>query len=229
MEIKYLLKFTSKHEHAKDLIDGRLFMNQAAFYHDRGEGQGDIREGAFTHTSMAYWGSSRPIYCMYAAYENQLVDNIVVVPHKLVTDFQSEYVVVVNYEEFIQMLENKELRTKYALTFGIVNYHNMETEDSHRILEGKVEPLLIKHPFYRYQQEFRIIVHENLEDITEKGIVDGMEVDCIVGRKPKTYLLKRDLGRIAKIIRLDDCHIIGEKLFINLNSEEKSSPQLVIN
>ena len=31
MEIKYLLKFTSKHEHAKDLIDGRLFMNQAAF------------------------------------------------------------------------------------------------------------------------------------------------------------------------------------------------------
>ena len=229
MEIIYLLKFTSKYEHAKDLLDGKLFMNQAAYYHDLEVGQGDIREGAFSHKSMAYMGSSRPIYCMYAVYEYQYINNRIIVPKKIVSEFQSEYIVIIKYKEFIQKLKNKELKTKFALTMGEVKYRFLSVEDSHKILEGNANSLLYKNPYYKYQQEYRIIVHENLEDITEKGFIDGIEVDCIVGRKPKTYLLKRDLGRIAKIIRLDDCHIIGEKLFINLNSEEKSSPQLVIN
>ncbi len=34
MEIKYLLKFTSEYQYARDLIDGKLFMNQAAYFHD---------------------------------------------------------------------------------------------------------------------------------------------------------------------------------------------------
>ena len=170
---------------------------------------------------MAYVGSSHPIYCMYATYKNQLVDSNIIVPKKVITDFQSEYVVVVKYKEFLQMLKNRELKTEFALTFEEVKYHKLDTEDSHRILEGKVESLLVKHPFYKHQQEFRIIVHENLEDITEKGFIDGIEVDCIVGYESKTYFLQRDLVGIAKIIKLDECKRIDENVYINLNVEEK--------
>lgn len=93
MEIKYLLKFTSKYEYAKDLLDGKLFVNQAAYFHNiEAAGQGDIREGAFSHNSMAYVGNSHPIYCFYAAYEDQCVDDKIIVPSRLITDFQAKYV-----------------------------------------------------------------------------------------------------------------------------------------
>lgn len=219
MEITYLLKFTSKYIYAKDLLDGKLYMNQACYYHNLEVGQGDIREGAIDNQSMSYSGTSHPIYCLYAAYENQLVDNNIIVPEKLKTDFQAEYVTVVKYKEFWQMLKNNELETEYAVSFGEVKYRFLNWDDTCKILEDKKNACFYKKPKFKYQQEFRIMVYENLNDITEKKIIDGLEVECIVDRESKTYLFNRDLVSIAKIIKLDDCKHTDENIFINLNLE----------
>ncbi|NLL91043.1 MAG: hypothetical protein GX222_01300 [Ruminococcaceae bacterium] len=216
-KIKYLLKFTSEYDYAKTLLEGKLFMNQASYYHNLEVGQGDIREGSFSNESMAYVGTSYPIYCLYAAYEHQLVDNSIIVPEKLATDFQAKYVTVIKFDEFMQMLKNNELGTEYGLTVGEVNYRYLSIEDSHEMLKGEKNSLLYKTPNFKYQQEFRIIVHENLEPITKKEVLDGMEVECIIGYEHKIYSLKRDLQGIAKIIKLDECKCVDGNMIISLN------------
>lgn len=215
-KIKYLLKFTSEYDYAKTLLDGKLFMNQSSYYHNLEEGQGDIKEGSFSNKSMAYIGTSHPIYCLYAAYEDQLVDNCIIVPEKLATDFQAKYVTVIKFDEFMQMLKNNELRTKYTLTIGEVNYRYLSIEDSQEMLLGEKNSLLYKVPNFKYQQEFRIIVHENLEPIKKPGIFYGEKVEFLIGYEHKIYSLKRDLHGIAKIIKLDECNADGN-IIINLS------------
>lgn len=47
--IKYLIKFVSKRDYGESLLDGKLFMHTAHYYHELekkyGPGQGDLREG----------------------------------------------------------------------------------------------------------------------------------------------------------------------------------------
>ncbi|NLM18804.1 MAG: hypothetical protein GX217_02120 [Clostridiaceae bacterium] len=88
-------------------------------------------------------------------------------------------------------------------------------------MEGNENSLLYKHPSYIHQQEFRIIVHENLNYITENRIIDDIEMECIVGYENKTYLLKNNLVKIAKIVKLSDCENLDGNIFINSDLKSK--------
>lgn len=82
-KIVYLIKFVAEKEYAEDLLNGKLYMNQAAYYHSVQEndknfsdnkgyncGQADQFEAAMADGRCIYSGMDRPIYCLYAVYEN---------------------------------------------------------------------------------------------------------------------------------------------------------------
>lgn len=216
MEIKYLLKFTSKYRYAQDLMAGKLFMNQAAYFHSIEKGRGDVREATFSNTSMAYIHANRPIYCFYMAYNYQIADNNIAVDNEIFEDFRPKYVVVVDYNAYIERLKNKDLKTNYAISFGAVNYKVLTITDSEKILLGKKSALFYKHPYFSYQQEFRLMVYENLDCITQKKALTGGIVD-VIDKYNKSYYLKNDLQGIAKIINVQNCNKLGGYTYIDLN------------
>lgn len=217
MEIKYLLKFTSEYQYARDLIDGKLFMNQAAYFHDLENWQGDVREATFSNTSMAYIGANKPIYCFYMAYNNQIVDNEIAVDNKIFEDFRPKHAVIVNYGAFIERLKSGDLKTNYAVSLEPVNYRILTIKDSKEILLDKNRSLFYKHPYFFYQQEFRIMVHEDLGRRTVKRELEGNIVDVIDGYNNKIYYLKKNLQRIAKITNVQNCNKSGDYTYIDLN------------
>ncbi|MFL8969718.1 hypothetical protein ACKA04_06645 [Helcococcus kunzii] len=215
MEIKYLIKFTSEYKYARDLVDGSLFMNQAAFYHDIENGQGDVREATFSNTSMVYIGDNKPIYCLYMVYKHQIVDSKIAIENKIIYDFNAKYAVIVNYDTFIEKL--RELKKEYLISFGSVNYKVLSIEDSKEFLIGKNNTLFFKKPFFSYQQEFRISIDENLEYILGKRKLNGKNIEVIEGYKPKVYHLKKNLNGIARIINVQDCKKTGGFTYIDLD------------
>lgn len=192
-------------------------MNQAGYFHDLEEGQGDIREGTFSSVSRAYIGTNRPIYCLYAVYESQVTNNNIIVPIKIINTFDARYIIVIKYDEFLKRLNNKELKTEYQIEYGEVNYRTITLEDSKSFLLGVENPLFYKNPVFKYQQEFRIVVSENLGYTTEKRLFDGMEMEFFKNYNSKRYYFKNDLNEIAKVVQLSDCKIQGNDFLIQIN------------
>lgn len=217
MKIKYLIKFTSKCEYAQDLMNGKLFMNQADFFHNIENGQGDVREATFSNTSMAYIGANNPIYCIYIVYNSQIIDNKIAIDNRIIEDFNAKYAVIVDYDSFIERLSNKELITNYAISFGPVSYRVLSIDDSKEMLLGKKSALFYKHPYFSYQQEFRITVHEGLGCITRKIELDGEIVELLYEYKNKIYFLENNLEGIARIINIQYCNKLKDKIYIDLN------------
>lgn len=217
MKIKYLIKFTSKYEYAQDFMNGKLFMNQADFFHNIENGQGDVREAAFSNTSMAYIGANNPIYCIYIVYNSQIIDNKIAIDNRIIEDFNAKYAVIVDHDYFVERLSNKELKTNYTVSFGPVIYRVLNLEDSKEILLGKESALFYKHPYFSYQQEFRITVCQSLGYITRKIELDGKIVEAIDEYKNEIYYLKNNLNGIARIINIQDCNKLKDKIYIDLN------------
>lgn len=85
--IVYLLKFAPKEAYIDDLMNGRLYMNAAGYYHGLSGEQGDPLEASMVLPACIYGNYRLPIYCMYTVRENNIVDNTVKIPIRMIREF----------------------------------------------------------------------------------------------------------------------------------------------
>lgn len=85
--IAYLLKFAPREAYIDDLINGRLYMNAAGYYHGLPGKQGDPLEASMVLPACIYGNYRLPIYCMYTVRENNIVDNTVKILIRMIREF----------------------------------------------------------------------------------------------------------------------------------------------
>ena len=78
-DINYLLKFAPQEAYINDLMDGRLYMNAAGYYHGLPGEQGDPLEASLAYGMGIYAHWLLPIYCMFTVRESDIVDNTVMI------------------------------------------------------------------------------------------------------------------------------------------------------
>lgn len=185
--IKYLLKFVSEQVHAEALLNGKLFMRPACYYHKIEMGQGDIYEAALSHEMCIYKHSRVPIFCTYAVDGKEIIDGSFTVSERCIADFKCEngYVVILDFQKFEQALSTL-LSGGYEVDGGLVNYHKLTFEDMGELIgDNTPKNLFVKHPYFFYQKEFRIVV------CREVYTLENRPVDSIV------YQFPHDLKNIA--------------------------------
>ena len=82
--IAYLLKFAPKEAYIDDLMEGRLYMNAAGYYHGLPGEQGDPEEASLVYGMDIYANWLLPIYCMFAVRESDIVGNTVVITRRMI-------------------------------------------------------------------------------------------------------------------------------------------------
>lgn len=144
--IAYLLKFTPKEAYIDDLINGRLYMNAAGYYHGLSGEQGDPLEASMAPGVCLYRYACLPIYCMYTVRENDIVDNTVKIPMRMIQEFRcaNGWIGIAQYGGSI-----------YA--HGPISYGVPGPKLVREIFEGIPHNLVIKTPKYAYQREYGII------------------------------------------------------------------------
>lgn len=87
-DIVYLLKFAPQEAYIDDLMDGRLYMNAAGYYHGLPGEQGDPLEAslAFGMGIYAHW--LLPIYCMFTVRESDIANNAVLITMGIFDEFR---------------------------------------------------------------------------------------------------------------------------------------------
>ena len=204
-EIKYLLKFVKQKEHAEALLSGTLYMRPASYYH-KGEsgkfGQNDIREAAVSNEFQVYKHNRCPIYCMTAVAEDDIVSGQFIIPEKCIQDFDCEngYVVIFKFDVFEERLKTL-LSEGYCVCGGLVNYHIITFDEMGQLMgDDSPKNLFIKHPYFSYQKEFRIVVCKELYKINEPAI------------EFKEYRFPDDLRDIAACIHIPKLHQNGQHI-----------------
>ena len=84
--IAYLLKFAPKEAYIDDLLKGHLYMNAAEYYNGLPGEQGDPLEASMVLPACIYGNYRLPIYCMYTVRENNIVDNTVKIPIRMIRE-----------------------------------------------------------------------------------------------------------------------------------------------
>lgn len=206
---KYLIKFCAKEKYADDLMDGKLYMNAAGFYHRLEKGQGDNREGIISSGVFMYKNSCRPIYCMYSVMSSDIVEGEAAIPARIISGFSCAegWAVVVEYEFFEELLFGLDTEG-HAAWRGQVKYGAISLDLTKELLVRKDDmQLFIKSEEYSYQKEFRIVVGSSLKHRTREVEFDGMIIECEDTEKPYesvTYSLPDDLRAIARKARIAD-------------------------
>lgn len=85
-DIIYLLKFAPQEAYIDDLMNGRLYMNAAGYYHGLPGEQGDPLEASLAYGMGIYAHWLLPIYCMSTVRESDIVDNTVVITKRMVEE-----------------------------------------------------------------------------------------------------------------------------------------------
>lgn len=226
--IKYLIKFVSTKSHAEHLINGNLYMNAVAYYrgHDLERGQNDRYEGAISHEKQLFKNEDYYVYCMSAFQEQDIKNNSIIIDEKIISDFKCEngYLVLVKYDDFVNMLSNKMLKIdeskipyKELVLWGLVTYGNIGLTLCKKFLvETKCDHFFIKDPYYKYQKEFRIIVRERAEMIFKEELLDG-KYKVFDKYSQKTFSFIKDLRSIAQIVSINDIKQIDGSYRLNLN------------
>lgn len=179
MKIKYLLKLVSKQEYALDLVSGKFFMHSAKHYHNLELGQGDPREGWITDGIAIYKNYNYPIYCLFAVSEDMIIDNTISLPLSMIHEFHTTHVVIMNFDLFEKKLPSMQTNG-YELIGGRVSYGIPSMNTTKAVLTSN-DPLnlLIKHPYFSYQHEYRLIVCQSLSsekcDYAEYCIPQGLQ------------------------------------------------------
>lgn len=206
---RYLIKFVSQLSHAEDLRSGKLFMRPASYYRDLEQGQRigqkDPFESAMSHQVAIYKNPRWPIYCMYTV-KDECVDGRrnMHIPKQIIEDFTNAqgYAVVLDRDKFEKRLSTVKTNG-YMLRAGQVNYHYITMEDTKQMLSsGKINPLALKHPYFSYQNEYRIIIANSVLD----------------GRENIDYYFQSDLRDCSSIIPVSKM-IIGKDEYIIPNKE----------
>ena len=207
-KIKYLIKFINKEKYVKDLINIDLYMNPACFYHkaEARSLQWDYSEGSIGDF-CGYKNSESPIWCCTAIFEENIVNNTIILDKKILEDFNCKngYAVIINVDNFFNAI-NTNPQNYYALTYGLVKYGPKNTESIIKD-ENFASALFIKYPKFSYQQEFRICIACKCDKIFDKDINNvfglGTEQEIVVGYHPFIYKIQ-NIKEYAQVLTSKD-------------------------
>lgn len=157
--IVYLLKFAPKEAYIDDLMNGRLYMNAAGYYHGLPGEQGDPPEASMAPGVCLYGYSCLPIYCMYTVRENDIVDDTVKIPMRMIQEFgcADGWIGIVQYDSFASLADRHATDDGSIYAHGLISYGVPGPKLIREIFEGIPHNLVIKTPKYAYQKEYRII------------------------------------------------------------------------
>lgn len=158
-DIAYLLKFAPKEAYIDDLLNGRLYMNAAGYYHGLSGEQGDPLEAFMAPGACLYGYTCLPIYCMYTVRENDIVDNAVKIPMRMIQEFgcADGRIGIVQYDSFARLADRHIADDGSIYAHGPISYGVPGPKLIREIFEGIPHNLVIKTPKYAYQKEYRII------------------------------------------------------------------------
>lgn len=158
-DIVYLLKFAPKEAYIDDLINGRLYMNAAGYYHGLPGEQGDPLEASMAPGVCLYRYACLPIYCMYTVRENDIVDNTVKIRMRMIQEFgcANGWIGIVQYGGFARLVDTHIADGGSIYAHGPISYGVPRPKLIREIFEGIPHNLVIKTPKYAYQREYRII------------------------------------------------------------------------
>lgn len=112
-----------------------------------------------------YRGGEYPIYCMTAIKSDNISDGNILINKRIIKDFKCEngFLVLIDFKSFLCRLKFLETNNNPYHHQPIV-YGTPTFEVSTKWLcENSLDNLFVKHPFFSYQQEYRIIVLEKLK------------------------------------------------------------------
>lgn len=164
-DIAYLLKFAPKEAYIDDLMDGRLYMNAADYYHGLPGEQGDPLEASLAYGMGIYANWLLPIYCMFMVREGDIVDNAVVISMRMIDEFRCAdgWIGIVRYDRFEQLLNLKFDSGNGISLHSPVFYGAPAPSVTDEVFQGIPLNLVIKTPKYAYQREYRIIGSQPVE------------------------------------------------------------------
>ncbi len=174
-------------------------MHTARYYHalelKYGPGQGDIREGTIFPNTAVYCNTEMPIYCMYMIKDSDILKGHVIIDRKVVDAFgcQNGYMVIMPFEAIAKALTKLDTNNSglvgYEVWYGIPTQRDIE-----KLFNSKEAlNLAVKHPFFSYQKEYRLIV---LKNYTMNELVANKNADSY------TFSLKEPIRRVAKKISI---------------------------
>ncbi len=157
--IAYLPKFAPKEAYIDDLLNGRLYMNAAGYYHGLPGEQGDPLEASMAPGACLYGHTCLPIYYMYTVRENDIVGNTVKIPMRMIREFgcTDGWIGVVQYDSFARLADRHIAEDGSIYAHGPISYGVPGPKLIREIFEGILHNLVIKTPKHAYQKEYRII------------------------------------------------------------------------
>lgn len=157
--IAHLLKFVPKEAYIDDLISSHLYMNAAGYYHGLPGEQGDPLEASMAPGACLYRNVCQPIYCMYAVRENDIADNTVKIPIRMIQEFgcADGWIGIVQHDSFARLADRHIAEDGSIYAHGPISYGVPGPKLIREIFEGIPHNLVITTPKYAYQQEYRII------------------------------------------------------------------------
>ena len=157
--IAYLLKFAPKEAYIDNLITGHLYMNAVGYYHGLSGEQGDPLEASMAPGACLYGHTCLPIYCMYTVCENDIVDNAVKIPIRMIQEFgcADGWIGIVQYDSFARLADRHTTDDGSIYAHGPISYGVPGPTLIREIFEGIPHNLVIKTPKYAYQKEYQII------------------------------------------------------------------------
>lgn len=143
----------SVHNLAHDFIR----MNSATERRPRPHRRHD-RDARHRHECL-YGYTCLPIYCMHTARVNDIVDNTVKIPIRMIQEFgrADGWIGIVRYDSFARLADRHIADDGSIYAHGPISYGVPGPKLIREIFEGIPHNLVIKTPKYAYQQEYRII------------------------------------------------------------------------
>lgn len=205
--IKYLIKFVSKRDYAESLLDGNLFMHTAHYYHELekkyGPGQGDLREGNVIPGIAIYKNTDFPIFCLYAVTKVQ--NGLIRVNQEIIRDFKCEsgFAVVMDYNDFDMCIPQIDTGG-YAVRAAPVRYGTPTEELIAKFFtDQNAETLFVKHPYFKKQQEFRIVVFKSIPRVFIRDTATGKETtEPDTSKMSITYSIPGGLRHCSELFEL---------------------------
>lgn len=217
--IKYLLKITPERQYVQDLIDGKLYMNAAAYYHhiENGTtGQEDPMEAAVSSTSMMFINPLYPIYCMYQVEDSEIMGNKIHIKKSVVEGFGTKdgFIALIPYNLFVERLSTCDTNG-HRLCHGSVHYGFINLSMTKKLfIESGIKQFFIKPKKFSEQNEYRIVVCEPLKRQFRNQILDGMNIKVETGFDHRIYVVPHGFADIMNLYKISKLHYDDNNYYI---------------
>lgn len=159
-EMVFLIKFVQKYKHAKNLVDGCIYMRTAEFYKNHYDSDAkDPYEGNISHQTMIALGTNHYIYSTFLVTKKMLTTNFKI-EKSLIQHFNCEngYAVVINFEKFGAILKQQKNTSRYSLTGFPIKYGYIRSiETTKYLLLNNKFVLSVKIPKFAFENEYRFV------------------------------------------------------------------------